>query len=127
MTAMNVSHYVDRVASAHCVSLRRLRKTKNEIGNQLDALDANRAERSLSENEQYAALNADYESLSDRIWDLEDALLERPINSRCAVVTKLKIILDRDRHWADFNTSDQIDTIISQVKDWQRREPVMWP
>jgi hypothetical protein len=106
------------------VSLRSLRETKNEIGSQLDALDAKR----VSEDDvHYAALNAEYESVTDRIWDLEDALLERPIKSRCAVVTKLKIILDRDRHWDNFNTIDHIDTIVSQIADWQRREPVMWP
>jgi len=119
-------------SSHHCVSLPTLRKRKDELDNALDALDAKRAAEGLSADEEthYASINTDWESVTDQILDMEDALLTKPLRSRRGVAIKLNIIADR------FDTSlaineqivkAQIQIIAAQIREWLRNESVCWP
>ena len=50
-----------------------LQMRKAALGRQLDVLDANGTNMT---DPTYCAINADYESVTDRIWDMEDATVK---------------------------------------------------
>ena len=102
--------------------MRFLHQRQDAIDRQLAALEA--AGTNLSDYD-YRSINAEYESVTDQIWDLEDALLIKPLKSRGSIATKLRIVAGR--LGLAFDIEEHINMIVAQVQEWQRREPVLWP
>jgi hypothetical protein len=86
-----------------------------------------RLERPLTAEEVELVHRLDNEdrTLWDSIRDLEEAHRAKPLRSRHAIVTILQII--KDREGLVLPLSSYIDELISQIEEWRRSEPVIWP
>lgn len=70
-----------------------------------------------------AQLDAEDCRFLDNINDLEDARLATPTRSRHDMMVKLKIIARRSG--MDLDVTDHLKTIVRQIEEWRRTEPVI--
>lgn len=103
-----------------------LRKARKIVTDQLDQIEAGRFEPGGLNTDQVALvaqLDAEDCRLLDLINNLEDERLAKPTWSRHDVVVKLKILVRRSS--VDVDVFDQLKTIMGQINEWRRAEPVI--